>query len=258
MPNPKLTAGENVFYLLPSLTTQARALVDFLAASPANAKLKLTIVHGGRDAEFAVAEAIRIQARQRNMREPIVITLDSNRDEQKEFARQLIKYRAGAIFFIGDGELLLRLGRYLEHNPNPPVLLGLIAMIGRSVLDLPNSIATKTYLASPFAISDIEALKQLSVRLRQQNTGLINPGLQAAACTAIDVFAEAAKQCGRRLSRAKLMKVMDQIHDFSSPLMPSITFLANHRFGNSGAFVVGINAVEKRFTPVSDWITPIP
>jgi hypothetical protein len=131
-------------------------------------------------------------------------------------------------------------------------------MIGRSALDLPSSIATKTYLASPFAISDIEALKQQSVRLRQQNIELINPGLQAAACAAIDIFAEAAKQCGRRLSKAKLMKVMDQIHDFPSPLMPSITFSANQRYGSSGSFVVGINTVEKRFTPISDWITPAP
>ena len=114
MPKPKLMAGENIFYLLPSLTTQARALIDFLAASsPANAKHNLTIVHGGRDdAELAVTEAIRIQARQNNMGEPIVITLDSNRNEQKEFTRQLIKYRPGAIFFIGDGELFLRMGRY--------------------------------------------------------------------------------------------------------------------------------------------------
>lgn len=258
MPKPNLTTGENVFYLLPSLTTQARALVDFLAASSANAKLKLIIVHGSMDAELTVTEAIRIQARQRNMLKPIVITFDANRNEQKEFARQLLKYRPGAIFFVGDGDLLIRLWKYLEHDSNPPILLGLIAMIGRSALDLPNSIATKTYLASPFAISDLEALKQLSVRLRQQNIDLINPGLQAAACAAIDIFAEAAKQCGRRLSRAKLMKALDQIHNFSSPLMPSITFSTNQRYGSSGSFVVGINTVEKRFIPISDWITPVP
>lgn len=258
MPKSNLTTGENVFYLLPSLTTQARALVDFLAASSANAKLKLIIVHRSRDADLAVTEAISIQARQRNMEKPIVISLDPSRKEQKKFARQLLKYRPGAIFFVGDGDLFLRLGRYMEHDSNPPILLGLIAMIGRSALDLPNTIATKTYLASPFAISDPEALKQLSVRLRQQNIDLINPGLQAAACAAINIFAEAAKQCGRRLSRAKLMKAMDQIHDFSSLLMPSITFSANQRYGSSGSFVVGINTVDKRFTPISDWIIPAP
>jgi ABC-type branched-subunit amino acid transport system substrate-binding protein len=208
MPKPNLTADENVFYLLPSLTSQARALVDFLAASPENTKLHLTIVHDGRETE--ITEAIRLQILRRNMVMPRVIKFYSNTNEQNGFVRKLTKFNTGAIFFIGDGDQFLRLGRYLEHDSNPPILLGLIAMIGRSALDLPNSLAAKTYLASPFAINDLEALEQLSARLRKQKIDLVNPGLQASACATIDIFAEAAKQCGRRLSRARLMKAMDQ------------------------------------------------
>ena len=66
-------------------------------------------------------------------------------------------------------------------------------MIGRSALDLPSSIATKTYLASPFAISDIEALKQQSVRLRQQNIELDKSGLASGSLCGDRYFCRSCK-----------------------------------------------------------------
>jgi ABC-type branched-subunit amino acid transport system substrate-binding protein len=217
---------------------------------------KIAIVHGNRDADRKVAEAIQSYARQRKLGIPLDITLAHTDKAQKEIAREMSKHRIDAVIFLGDADLLLRLGQYLEHDANSPKLLALLTMIGRSVLDLPKSVAAKAYLATPFSISDPEALKQLSFRLHQQNIELINPGLQAAACAAVDIFAEAAKQCGRRLTKAKLINAIEHIHDFSMPLMPDISFPGTDRVGNSGAFVVGISADQQRFIPIRDWITP--
>jgi ABC-type branched-subunit amino acid transport system substrate-binding protein len=256
MPKASLSSGENIFYLLPSLTSQALALVEFLATTPTNVQPKIAIVHGNRDADRKVTEAIQSYARQRKLGIPLDITLAHTDKAQKEIAREMSKHRIDAVIFLGDADLLLRLGQYLEHDANSPKLLALLTMIGRSVLDLPKSVAAKTYLATPFSISDPEALKQLSFRLHQQNIELINPGLQAAACAAVDIFAEAAKQCGRRLTKAKLINAIEHIHDFSMPLMPDISFPGTDRVGNFGAFVVGISADQQRFIPIRDWITP--
>jgi hypothetical protein len=135
-------------------------------------------------------------------------------------------------------------------------VMGLIAMIGRSAFNLPRAVAIRTYLASPFAFDDAEGARKLARRLGEQNVELINPGLQATACAAVDLFAEAAKHAGKRLSARKWMDALEQVRDFHSPLMPNFAFSSKNRLGSAGAFIFGVDPDEKRFLPINDWVSP--
>ncbi len=55
----RVISDHPVIHLLPSLADQARALVDYLAASFEAPKPRLVVVHGGHDIERTVANAIR-------------------------------------------------------------------------------------------------------------------------------------------------------------------------------------------------------
>jgi len=64
---------------------------------------------------------------------------------------------------------------------------------------------------------------------------------QFAALTSLGLFADAARRCGGDVTRASLLRAVDDTRGFHSGLFPRLTYGAERRIGSTGAWVVGRN-----------------
>lgn len=266
VPNPSL------FYLLPTARHQASALVEYIreearrSRSAARGAIKLAVLSaddefdreaaGGALEELEVArsktDAGGAQAR--------LLTLALSKQyragefEAAALAAELARAGAEYVLFFGNPAEFAALARELERQRVNVSLAGLTLVIGREALSLPPAQAARTILAHPTPLPERADLAEFYALLRREGVGTNQLAFRAVAFAAAKVFTEGVKLSGRRLSRAGLINSIEQLRDFKTGVLPPLTFGPNRRMGVSGAYIVGVDSVNKRLTPLSDLI----
>jgi ABC-type branched-subunit amino acid transport system substrate-binding protein/cytochrome c553 len=255
MPQAGPPANRQVFYLLPGLGEQARALVNFYAARRPGAQSRAAVVYVDSGVAAAAAAAAEDQCGK-----AACGTLQKVSYERAKFdAAALVRGLKGAdaVFFFGTGGEELALIKEADAagwRPNL-LLLGALAA-GDLVGGVPTGFKERVFVAFPTVPSDLTPAGLAEFRALQEKYKIVarHTASQLAAFAAAKVFAEGLRRSGRDLSREKLINALEGLYDFETGVAPRVTFGPNRRVGAAGASVMKIDPEKREFAPAGGWV----
>lgn len=248
-------ARRYVFYLMPGLGEQARALVNFHTRRPSHAQSKVAVVYTDSEVGSAAAAAVEEQCRKAGCGPVQKVSYGRAKLDAPALVRSL-KGTDTVFFFSAGGEETAFIREADAAGWRPDLFL-LGALTGRELVSsVPASFKDKVFLAFPTIPTDItEAgageLRSLSEKYKFE---LRHTAAQLSALAAAKVFAEGLKRGGRDLSRERLVTALEGLYDYETGLTPRLTFGPNRRVGAAGAYVIRIDPERKEYVPVSGWI----
>lgn len=171
------------------------------------------------------------------------------------FADRLKQEETDMVFYLGAGGLKALLEKAEKLKRLPYVFMP-GAHVKEEMFQVPPAFQKKIYPSYPILPSDQtpegrSALKEL---LEKHNITMKHWTSQVSALSAAKVLVEGLKGAGRDLSRAKLMRSLEQLYQLQTGLNPPITFGSNRRIGALGAHVVTLDLEKKDFVPVGGWV----
>ncbi|MGH9761463.1 MAG: ABC transporter substrate-binding protein, partial [Blastocatellia bacterium] len=249
-----------VFYLMPSFGSQARVLVDFLAAMRSKAKytvsLKLAVVYEKNDYDEDARIGIEQQANGRHIEVVVERTYEAGAFDPQKLASAVGSQNPDYVFFFGPASDIVKFGDALRDQKVSGGLMTSLVLLGRSVFDLPPEIAKRTYMAYPAAYPQQEDMSDFDNLVKKSSLTLRHSAFQRAAYGAARVLLGALEEAGRRISRKELVESLDQMREFQTGVLPPVTFGPNRRVGCEGSYVVGIDPDKKQIVPLSGWLAP--
>jgi ABC-type branched-subunit amino acid transport system substrate-binding protein len=248
-------ARRYVFYLMPGLGEQARALVNFHARRPSRAGSKVAVVYTNTEVGAAAASAAEEQCAKAVCGPVRKVSYERAKLDAPALVRSL--KGADVVFFFGAGGEEAEFIREAAAAGWHPDLFLLGALTGRElVASVPAGFKDKVFLTFPTVPSDVtEAgageLRALSEKYKFE---VRHAAAQLTALAAAKVLAEGLKRGGRDISRERLVGALEGLYDYETGLTPRLTFGPNRRVGAAGAYVVRIDAERKEFAPASGWV----
>ncbi|HWP45436.1 MAG TPA: ABC transporter substrate-binding protein [Blastocatellia bacterium] len=260
--SPRIAAVPNpyVFYLLPSFGDQARSLADYVAAeaSQSNNKTKpdIAVIWSDSDFDRGAREGLLAQARLHSMDVVFDQGYRSGKLAAVPLAEALGAKRPDAVFYFGGPDEFAALARAIDEAKLELRLYSSAMMVGQAAFSLPASVASRTYLAYAAAVPDQAEFAEFLSVMRRGGVTLRNMAFQSVAYAAARLLVEATKSSGRHLSRAGLIKALEQLKDFKTGVVPPLSFGPNRRIGARGSLIVGIDPVNRQYRPLTDRIVP--
>jgi ABC-type branched-subunit amino acid transport system substrate-binding protein len=255
LPQTGFQTNRYIFYLLPGMSDQARALVNFSAQRQPLAKARVAIVspEGGMTTEAATAIA-------ELCKKSVCGALQQSTYARGKFdAAALVQTlkASDTVFFLGsNGEDVSFLKAAAAAQWTPSIyLLGML-----TARDLPAAVPAgfkdRIFLAFPTVPADISPAGEAELRalVAKYKFPVRHTAAQLSALAAAKILVEGLQRGGRDVSREKLVTALEGLYDYDTGLTPHITFGPNRRVGASGAYIVGIDTDRKDFVAVGDWV----
>lgn len=256
-PQSETPPNRYVFYLLPGVAEQSRALVNFAASKTELKKTRAAVVYADGTLGASAASAAEEQAKKAGWS---AVTKQSYRPgefDAAQVARRLKEDGAEAVFFFGAGgeeAALLREAAALGYAPRV-FLLGV--MTGRDLTSAaPPAFKDRIFLAFPTVPADVtaEGLADFRALHEQYKFAPRHTAAQLSAFAAAKIFVEGLQRAGRELSRERLVTALEGLYDFETGVTPRLTFGPNRRVGAAGAYVLALDPEKKEFTPAGGWV----
>jgi ABC-type branched-subunit amino acid transport system substrate-binding protein len=256
LPQTAAPINRQVFYLLPGVAEQARALVSF-AAQKFDKTAHLAIIYTQGDTLAIVsAKAVDVQCKSVGFALPPRVVLTQGPPSAMATAMAELKNRdtqAVYLFSTGVPSNFLKEAEKANFFPNV-YLLGVSA--GPDILNAPVGFKGKIFLAFPTVPSDISADGMSNYRALAQKYQLPQKHVaaQLSAYGGAQLFVEGLKLAGRDLSREKLITSLEGLHEYRTGLTPAVTFGPNRRVGALGAHIVSVDLDTKQFDTTTTWV----
>ena len=257
LPQRGLPLNRYVFYLLPGLKEQARALAAFAAKRTDASKSSVAIVSPELEFNQSIASAIGEQARKLRWRSVTTSSYARDRFNAAELVNEFNQKGIDTIFFLGSGSEAGSLLKEAEAVGWTPSLLMLGSLVGRSIADMVSvKMKDKVFLAFPTVPADVSAVgaAEYSALLQRNKIGSSHAAAQASAIAAARILVHALELCGKDLSRERLITTLEGLYEYDTGLMPRITFGPNRRIGALGAYVITIDPEKKLFPASMEWV----
>ncbi|HEX8281824.1 MAG TPA: ABC transporter substrate-binding protein [Pyrinomonadaceae bacterium] len=255
LPQTTNGVGRYVFYLMPGLGEQARALANFHAKRQPKAEPKVAVVYTETEVGAAAATAVEDQCRKAKCGAVRKVAYARGKLDAPALVRDL--KGADAVFFFGAGGEETAFIREADAAGWRPDIFLLGALTGRDLLaSAPAGFKDKIFLTFPTVPADVtEAgageLRALSAKYKFE---VRHTAAQLAALAAAKVLTEGLKRGGRDISRERLVTALEGLYDFETGLTPHLTFGPNRRVGAAGAYVIRIDTERKEFAPAGGWV----
>lgn len=254
MPQRGSPVNRYVFYLLPGLKEQARALTTF-----ASRKTSSRVAILSPDVEFnrGIATSIEEQAKKVGLKSVTATYYAQDGFNASKQAAELKAKGIDTVFFVGSGIEAGALLREAETANWTPSIYMLGTLVGRNIGD---AVTVKTkdkiFLAFPTVPADVSAAgaAEYSTLLQRNKLQSTHAAAQASALAAAKILVHALELCGKDLSRERLITTLEGLYEYDTGLMPKITFGPNRRIGALGAYVVTIDPEKKLFPASLEWI----
>ena len=255
LPQVEHPPNRYVFYLLPGVTEQAAALINFADQQLGAKKQRAAVLFPTTELPSAAAEAAIARAKETGwtdiVKMPYAATFDANK-----VAQQLKAEGTAAVFIFGgsDVDSFLRAAGALEWTP---YVLSLGALTSRDLpANVPAAFTKKVFLAFPTVPTDITAdgLAEYRALAEKYKLPSQHTAAQLAALAAAKTFVEALKRAGADLSREQLVTALEGLYDYDTGLTPKLIFGPNRHVGAAGAYVITINSETKEFVSASGWV----
>ncbi|MGB2603686.1 MAG: ABC transporter substrate-binding protein [Candidatus Sulfotelmatobacter sp.] len=244
LPNPY------VFYLLPSLYDQARAIVDFIATRDAPHHPRLAVIHGETAFDQDVVYGLRKQAALRGLE------LVAAERDGLEAAATVLARQPDYLVFSGGGVGLARLARELDRESPTTVLAAFISTAQGGLGSLPQRVAAHALFAAPALPPDSGQAAAFFSILQAESSPKTYLGLRTAAFAAGNVLLQALRSSGSRPNRNALVHTLEHLQHFETGVTAPLTFGPNQRVGSAGAVILALDPSGKDFVAVSGWISP--
>jgi ABC-type branched-subunit amino acid transport system substrate-binding protein len=170
--------------------------------------------------------------------------------------RSFAEKKPDYIFFFGGGDEFTAFATEMDRTKTNAGLLSSAVMIGRAAFSLPPGVAARTYLSYPASLPGRDDLAEFISVMQKSGVALRNTGFQAVAYAAAKVFVEAAKSSSKQLSRAEIVRAIEQLRDYATGVIAPVTFGPNRRIGASGSYIVKIDLSKKQYIPASGRVVP--
>jgi len=220
-----------IFYLLPDLRLQLRALLDFSRDRLPLASPALLVVSEGPP-DPGLQQELSDWTKANGW--PAPRFLGDPRDPG------LAEPGEPLWLVIGESAFSASVAVGAAALSQPPQLLLFGPLAGSLPGRLPKALAGRVHFAYPVLPDDRSRRgRELLGKLLERN--LISRShlqLAAGALAAEEVLAEALRRSGRRLDRERLYSALEALYDFPTGLLPPVSFDANRRTGIRGAHVV--------------------
>lgn len=256
-----------VFYLLPGLRSQGRALVRFAherlkeateGEEVGNGTLPVgTVLHPEKNPALeTVAAAMLEEARTVGWSTFETRTYVPGAIDALGLASALATIDSRAVFFLGSGEDRQLLVQGADHFNWLPEVYIPGSMAGPRALATPGRFDGRVFLSFPTLPQDRspEAAGAYAALAEDHDLPRRHLATQLSTLAAAHVFAEGVKRAGRRLTRSKLVDALEQLYKWDSGLTPPLSFDPNRRIGARGAYIVRLDLEEKTFERVGGWV----
>jgi ABC-type branched-subunit amino acid transport system substrate-binding protein len=257
LPQRGLPLNRYIFYLLPGLKEQARALALFAAKKTDPAKSRAAIV--SPDLEFNRSIAVAVEEQAKKSHWSSVTTHHYLRDQFKaaQLVNDLKQRGVETVFLVGSGIEAASMLKAAESSGWSPSFFLLGSLVGKNVGDsISVEMKDKVFLAFPTVPADVSpsGAADYSALLQRNKLDSTHAAAQASAIAAARILVHALELCGKDLSRERLITALEGLYEYDTGLMPKITFGPNRRIGALGAYVVTIDPEKKLFPASVEWI----
>jgi ABC-type branched-subunit amino acid transport system substrate-binding protein len=256
LPQRGLPLNRYIFYLLPGLREQGRALVTFAAKKTDRTKAQVAIAAPDVGFNRSIAAAVEEQAKLRwGSVTPVYYA--SERFSAAEFVNESGKKGIDTVFFLGSGPEANAVLREAEAVGWTPQFYLLGSLVGRNVADTVSvRMKDNVFFAFPTVPADVSAASaaEYSGLLQRNKLNSTHAAAQASAIAAASILVHALELCGKDLSRERLITTLEGLYEYDTGLMPKITFGPNRRIGALGAYIVTIDPEKKLFPASAEWI----
>jgi ABC-type branched-subunit amino acid transport system substrate-binding protein len=256
LPQVEHPPNRYVFYLLPGVTEQAAALINFADQQLGAKKQRAAVLFPTTELSSAAAEAALARAKEAGWTNIVKMPYSANTFDANKLAQQLKAEGTTAVFMFGgtDVDAFLRAANALEWTPN---VLSLGALTSRELAtNVPAPFTKKVFLAFPTVPTDItaEGLAEYRALAEKYKLPAQYTAAQLAALAAAKTFVEALKRAGADLSREQLVTAVEGLYEYETGLTPKLIFGPNRHVGAAGAYVITINTETKEFVSASGWV----
>jgi ABC-type branched-subunit amino acid transport system substrate-binding protein len=258
LPQTSHPPNRYVFYLLPGVAEQARALVNFAASLPElrgpEAKPpRVFVLHPEGELAAAAAAAVEEQAKLSGWATVSRKTYGAGGFDVPALQRE----GADAVFFFGSGAEQAAFIREAAALGWTPHLFLLGATAGGDLLSaVPPSFGRKLYMSFPTIPSDVTpmALREFRALAEKYKLAPRHTASRLSALGAARTFVEGLTRTGADLSRERLITALEGLYDYETGVTPRLIFGPNRRIGAAGAYVVTIDPETKSFAVVGGWV----
>jgi ABC-type branched-subunit amino acid transport system substrate-binding protein/cytochrome c553 len=257
LPQAEHPPNRYLFYLLPGVSEQAAALVNFADQQLSMKKKRAVVLYPNTELPSAAAEAVLARAKEAGWPDVVKMPYSATVFDTNKLAQQL-KAEGAAIVLIfsadNDIENFLRAASALEWTPYV-LSLGVLASKNLAA-NIPASFSKRVFLAFPTVPTDVTADGLAECRALSEKYKLPSQhtAAQIAALAAAKTFVEALKRAGADLSREQLVTALEGLYEYDTGLTPKLVFGPNRHVGAAGAYVITINSETKEFVSASGWI----
>jgi ABC-type branched-subunit amino acid transport system substrate-binding protein len=250
MPQRGAPVNRYVFYLLPGLKEQARALANFAARKTETANSRVAIVSPDVEFNRAIAASVEEQTKKAGWKSVTTFNTSSRVAELKQKG-------IDTVFFFGSGDEATAMLKDAEAVDWSPSIYMLGTLVGRNIdAAVTAKMKDKIFLAFPTVPTDVSAAgaAEYTGLLERNKLQSTHAAAQASALAAAKILVHALELCGKDLSRERLITTLEGLYEYDTGLMPKITFGPNRRIGALGAYVVTIDPEKKLFPASLEWI----
>lgn len=253
LPQRGLPLNRYIFYLLPGLKEQGRALVAFAAKKTDTSKARVAIVSPDLEFNRVIASSVEDQTKKHSWNSVTATYYARDRFSAAELVNDFNQKQIDTIFFLGSGS---EAGAFLKEADSvgwTPTFYALGSLVGRNMSDAVTAkMSDKVFFAFPTVPGDVSAAgaAEYSALLQRNKLGSTHAAAQASAIAAAKILVHALELCGKDLSRERLVTTLEGLYEYETGLLPKITFGPNRRIGVLGAYVVTIDP-EKKLFPAS-------
>lgn len=257
MPQRGAPVNRYVFYLLPGLKEQARALAVFASRKTAAANSRVAII--SPDAEFnrGIVASVEEQTKKAGWKSVTTTYYAQDGFSASSRVAEFKEKGIDTVFFLGSGIEAAAMLKDAETAGWTPSVYMLGTLAGRNIADaVTMKTKDKIFLAFATVPTDVSAAgaTEYSALLQRNKLQSTHAAAQASAMAAAKILVHALELCGKDLSRERLITTLEGFYEYETGLMPKITFGPNRRIGVLGAYVVTIDPEKKLFPASLEWI----
>jgi ABC-type branched-subunit amino acid transport system substrate-binding protein len=258
LPQRALPLNRYVFYLLPGLKEQARALTIFAAKKSDPTKARAAIVSPDLDFNRSIVATIEEQAKKSSLNAVASKYYAPDQFTATQLVSELKQKGIDTVFLAGSGMEAAAMLKAAEAADWTPSFYLLGSLVGRNVSEAFSAkLKDMVFLAFPTVPADISAAgaAEYTALLQRNKLESTHAAAQASAIAAARILVHALELCGKDLSRERLVTALEGLYEYDTGLMPRITFGPNRRIGALGAYVVTIDTQKKLFPATVEWVT---